>query len=73
MVDQFEDDFADLLEVEKGQLTDDYLLADSEMWDSMTIVSTIALIDEHFGKAVNGESLSQCTTYGDIKSLARGA
>lgn len=70
MAHQFKEDFADLLEVQKDALNDDYVLVDSEMWDSMTIVSTIALIDEHFGTTVEGEALAQCKTYGEVKSLA---
>lgn len=69
MEDQFKEDFAELLEVDQAELTPGYVLEDSEMWDSMTVVSTIALIDEHFGKTVEGEALTKCETFGDVLKL----
>lgn len=58
-------DLADLLEVEVEELTDEFVLGDG-IWDSLAIVSSIALIDEYFDITVNGEALRKCA---DIKSL----
>lgn len=69
MKQEFKDDFAEALEVDAGELNPDYVLEDSEMWDSMTIVTVIALIDEHYGKTVGGEELSECKTVGDVERL----
>ena len=69
MNDKFNEELADAMEVDPAELTKDYVLDKSEMWDSMTIVTTIALIDEHFGKSVDGEKLTACTTLGDVYAL----
>lgn len=40
-----------------------------EPWDSLAVVSTIAVIDDVFGKFVNGKDLMNCVTAGDILKL----
>lgn len=63
---------AEILEVEPGDLTRDFALADAT-WDSMAVVSTIALIDELYDETVSADALSDCTTVGDIEDLAKQA
>lgn len=73
MMDEgFRSGLADALEIEPSQLTSGYRLADSDMWDSMTVVTVIALIDEHYGKSVEGQALAECETVGDIETLVEG-
>ncbi len=72
MSDEFREVFADTLEVEEDVLLEGYVLEESEMWDSMTIVTVIALIDEHFGTTVEGEALAECKTYGEVMTIANG-
>lgn len=69
MKQEFLVELADALEVEPEVLTPDYKLEDSEMWDSMTVVTVIALIDEHYGQSVSGEALTDCKTVADIEAL----
>lgn len=69
MNDKFNEELADTMEIKPTDLTKDYELEKSEMWDSMTIVTTIALIDEYFGKSVDGEKLTGCITLGDVYDL----
>lgn len=38
-------------------------------WDSLAVISTIALVDEHFGVMLDGKSLAQCQRVGDIEAL----
>lgn len=38
-------------------------------WDSIEIVSTIALIDEHFNIQVSGDNIKKCTTLKQIIDL----
>jgi len=69
---EFLAELADLLEVDAEDLNDDYEL-DSENFDSVAVVSTIALIDEYFDVTVNGKSLSQAKTVGEIIDLIKKA
>jgi acyl carrier protein len=38
-------------------------------WDSLAIVSTIALVDEIFGLLLDGKALSSCELVSDIETL----
>lgn len=60
---------AEIFEVEVQELGPDSLLADHG-WDSLAIVSTIALFDELYGKEVDIQSLTSCETVGDLQKLA---
>lgn len=64
----FYEELAEILEVEPDQVTADLRL-ESTSWDSLAVVSTIALIDEQYDKAVNATALAACETVGDIERL----
>jgi acyl carrier protein len=59
---------ADIFEVDESDITPDFDLA-SHTWDSLAIVSTIALIDECCNHMVDGRALANCVTVGDIEAL----
>ena len=50
---------ADILEVEPDEVQEDMVLEDFETWDSVAVLSVIAMMDEHFGEisACIGNSL----------------
>jgi acyl carrier protein len=62
---------ADIFEIDADEIKPEMALEDYG-WDSLAIVSTIALFDELFGKEVKVDSLSECTTVADIEALAKG-
>lgn len=49
-----------------NEITADTVL---DPWDSLAVVSTIVVIDDVFGKSVNGKALMACVTAGDILAL----
>jgi acyl carrier protein len=59
---------AEIFEVAEAEITPDFDLA-SHTWDSLAIVSTIALIDECYNQMVDGRALFSCVTVGDIEAL----
>ncbi len=70
----FYEGLAEIFEVETSDLTSRFTLADNN-WDSLAIVSVIALVDECENLMLDGASLAKCETVGDIESLlakARG-
>lgn len=69
---EFYEGLADIFEVDASEITPEFVL-DSEIWDSLAVVSTIALIDEVFDKTVSGEALSNCKTVGDLDRVAQAA
>ena len=65
---EFYEGLAEILEVEPGEVTS-ALELDEGVWDSLAIVSTIALIDEVYDRTVSADALSECRTIGDIEKL----
>ncbi len=59
---------AEIFEVEPSQVGPNTPLADYQ-WDSLAIVSTIALVDEICGALLDGAALSACVLVGDIEAL----
>ena len=64
---EFYEGLAEILEVETNEVNSGLELG--ENWDSLAIVSTIALIDDVYDIQVRPEKLADCTTVGDIEQL----
>lgn len=59
---------AEILEADSIELTDE--LDDYEMWDSMAVLSVLAMLEESFDIIdVSGETISKCKTVKDILNL----
>lgn len=56
----------DVLESTEENFGKDSML---DPWDSLAVMSCIALIDEVYGKQVSGRALLACNTAGDILKL----
>ena len=67
-IDLFFEEFASLLGIEKVSISKDSILSELE-WDSMALISTMALLDEVFGIVVSGDQLTECITIADILML----
>ena len=67
----FRSGLAEVLEVDAGELEDGFELG--ELWDSLAVVSTLALIDEVHDVSVSAEDLAECKTVGDINKLVDAA
>ena len=65
---EFYEGLAEILEVELEEVTPTLEL-DESVWDSLAVVSTIALIDEVFDRTVSADALLECKTVGDIETL----
>lgn len=64
----FHDGLAEIFEIDAADLTPDMHL-DGKNWDSLAIVSTIALIDDLYDKSVSADALAACTTVGELDAL----
>lgn len=62
---------ASLLEVTPDVLTIDTRLNKFDTWDSLTKISVLAVVHEHYGVTIEGESLEQVATVGDLTDLVR--
>ncbi len=68
LVDRFLKDLAEVLEINYEKLTTDYPL-NEDNWSSLSVVSTIAIVNEHFGVLVDGKALGKCCTFGEVCNL----
>jgi acyl carrier protein len=67
---KFYEGLAEILEIDPSEVTPTLVLAD-QSWDSLAIVSTIALVDECFEVMLPSQALIACVTAGDIEKLIR--
>jgi acyl carrier protein len=68
---KFYEGMAEIFEVEPKDITPQFELGSAQVdWDSLAIVSTIALVDDCFNVTLDGDSLMACKTIGDIEALA---
>lgn len=57
---------ADILEVEPEEVQEDMVLEDFETWDSVAVLSVIAMMDEHFGKYPHASEIRSYIKVGDL-------
>lgn len=60
----------EMLEFDPGTLTGDEVLETLENWDSLAVISFIALVDEKLGVVLEGEKLAKAKTVSDLLALA---
>ncbi len=71
-VQQFLDKICDVLELEAGSLKGDEALDSLDNWDSLAVISFIALADEALGVIVDAEKLAHAQTVHDLLDLVSG-
>jgi len=64
---EFYEGLAEILEVDEAEVTPELELG--ENWDSLAVVSTIALIDDVYDVQVRPEKLAECKTVGEVEAL----
>ncbi len=70
----FYEGLAEILEVDTDAMTPELQLASANAaWDSLAVVSTIALIDDCYNVMVDGKSLVACEKVADIEALIDAA
>jgi acyl carrier protein len=61
---------AEIFEVNVNQISPDFDLHGADApWDSLAVVSTIALVDDCFNIMLDGQSLTACNFVSDIEAL----
>lgn len=71
---EFYEGMAEVFEIEASEITSDFDLNSCETaWDSLAVISTIALVDRCFGLTLNGEKLNDCKAISDIEKLIEEA
>lgn len=65
---EFYEGLAEILEIDTDEVTPELQLT-KENWDSLAIVSTIALIDDVHDVMVSPDRLAECKSVADIEKL----
>lgn len=60
---------ADILDLETEELSPETKLSSLAEWDSIAILSFIAMMDEEFGKAIKGADIKQFETIQDAMNV----
>lgn len=63
------EELAELLEVD--WVKDEEVLADFECWDSLTVLSIIALASENYGKTLLAKDVNEARTVGGLVALLK--
>ena len=64
----FYEGLADIFEVPPEQIRPGFDLV-QHGWDSLAIISCLALIDDCFHRLVSGNELARCTTVADLEAV----
>jgi acyl carrier protein len=59
----------DMLEIDAGTLTPETKLDDLVEWDSIAVISFIALVDEQFNKTIKGSQIKEFKTIADALAV----
>ena len=59
----------EILDLEEGTLTEETVVRDLEDWDSVAVISFIALLDDEFNKIVKGTVIREQKTVADLMTL----
>jgi len=59
----------EMMELEAGTLKPETVLSTLEEWDSIALISFIALIDDEFDKVINGSLIKEQKTVADLLAL----
>ena len=60
---------ASMFKLDKSQLTDDFNMEDSEVWDSLKHMELIAALEEKIGMELDFDQITAMTSMGDIKRI----
>ena len=63
-MEQFKEKLTDILEV--SSISDSDVIKDFDSWDSLTLLSLIAVVDAEFNIQINAGSFEEILTIGDL-------
>jgi acyl carrier protein len=72
MTPKFKSEFAEILDLDEGMVSLDLAL-DDDIWDSLAVISTAALIDEEYNRIIDGQALTNCKSVKELMALIASA
>jgi len=68
-VDEFIEKLKEILELQDVELGEETNLRDLEQYDSLAVLSIIAMVDENFGRKLSGQNFQSITTVRSLMKL----
>lgn len=62
---------AEVMDLDAGEITPETKLADLDSWDSVALLSFIAMMDEKFNKAIKGAEIRSFVTIQDAMDVMK--
>lgn len=59
----------EMMDLDAGTLTPETQLSEVEEWDSIALISFIALVDDEFDKVIKGSTIKAQKTVADLMAL----
>ena len=59
----------EIMDIDAGVITPETKLSDLAEWDSVSILSLIVMIDDEFGKIINGDDVKKLVTVSDAMAI----
>lgn len=59
----------EVMELDSGELTQDSVLDDIEEWDSVSLITFMAVVDDNFEKMPSPDEIAGAVTVGDLMGL----
>jgi acyl carrier protein len=69
---EFYNEIEDVLGVNRGTINPDMIVKDQSFWDSMAIMSFMAMVEEEFTIVLDNDQIKQAHTFGDLAKLLEG-
>lgn len=64
----FREGLAEVLDIDVEELRPEYRID----WDSIAVVTTIAMVDDLFDVVLDGAAINRCETFADLQKLIGG-
>lgn len=59
----------EMMELDEGVLSENTDLSNLDEWDSLSLLSFMALMDDEFGKSVTGKEVRECKIVKDLLDM----
>jgi len=68
-IKEFIINFAEAVDVDESELSPELEFKELPKWDSMAVLSVIAMVDEYYSKVLTGEDIDSAKTLTDLFNI----
>lgn len=65
----YEDDLAEIFEISVGEIQEELLFKSLDSWDSLTLLSLVSYLKDHFEVVISNGEINQIETLGQLQEL----